>query len=257
MKRILCLAIITAAAVGRADWTPPDKPDPSKILEEARADGDAGRFSDALAKRVWFHENALKYNQGLYGVRLSFALSDWAKLGEVYPPALEKLKNVRDQISQEAHEGRISDDAFADFIALNKTLKEESKTKDLFVWLDSTNSAAAKEVFHLAEPALIRAKEYRMCGKYLDPDASLHSAVTAFQETRQIAKDPKFGKKLQDFAEKSFSNSTTTLVALLVLNDRKDDAVRIAAAAAKEWDDPNFKKQLEEAKTGKVPEPWP
>ena len=32
----------------------------------------------------------------MYGVRLSFALSYWEQLGEVYPPALTALKKTRD-----------------------------------------------------------------------------------------------------------------------------------------------------------------
>ena len=51
--------------------------------------------------------------------------------------------------------------------------------------------------------------------------------------------------------------NTLTLVALLVLNERKADADRIAAAAVKEWDDPKFNRQMEKAKNGRLPAPWP
>jgi len=43
-----------------AAWTPPENPNPQQILSEAQSDAKAGRYEDALAKHVWFHENALK-----------------------------------------------------------------------------------------------------------------------------------------------------------------------------------------------------
>ncbi|MEI9962222.1 MAG: hypothetical protein WDM76_14140 [Limisphaerales bacterium] len=45
----------------RTGWRPPQNPDPNKILKEAESDTAAGRYTDALAKHVWYHENALKY----------------------------------------------------------------------------------------------------------------------------------------------------------------------------------------------------
>ena len=88
----LCAAIVltltTTSAVG--DWTPPSNPNPDKILREAQDDARAGRYPDALAKHVWFHENALTYAPAMYGVRLSFALSYWVNLGNLYPPARTK-----------------------------------------------------------------------------------------------------------------------------------------------------------------------
>jgi hypothetical protein len=44
-------------------------------------------------------------------------------------------------------------------------------------------------------------------------------------------------------------------VALLVQNDR--DAVRVAEKAMKERDDPQSREELEKAKKGDVPTPWP
>jgi menaquinone-dependent protoporphyrinogen IX oxidase len=46
-----------------------------------------GRYEEALSEFVRFHEHALEELPSLYGVRLSFALSYWAHLAEVYPKA--------------------------------------------------------------------------------------------------------------------------------------------------------------------------
>jgi tetratricopeptide (TPR) repeat protein len=257
MNRALCAFFVLMTSLAHADWAPPPKPNPDRIFQEAKSDAAAGRYGDALAKHVWYHQNALKHKPSLYGVRLSFALSAWAELGAAYPPALEKLESIRDEAARNVREGKGSREAFHDFASINKTLEDESKTKDLFVWLDSNKPAVAKEVFEVAQPALIKAKEYRLCGSYLEADNAFQRILQLYRENKRIAQEREFGKRLQEFGEKSFSNGTATLVALLVLNERKADAERIAAEAIKEWDDPRFKEQLEKAKKGSVPAPWP
>ena len=257
MNRTLCALFILMTSLAHADWTAPLEPDPDRILKEAKSDAAARRYGDALAKHVWFHQNALRLRPSLYGVRLSFALSDWAELGAAYPPALAKLQSIRDEAARNVREGNGSRDAFHDFASINKTLGDDGKTKDLFVWLDSNKPTSATAVFDLAQPALIKAKEYRLCGRYIEPDTSFQRILHAYREHNRIARDPKFGERLREFGEKQFSNDTATLVALLVLNERKADADRIAGEAVKERDDPKFKEQLEKAKHGNVPAPWP
>src|SRR5688500_5081235 len=96
MRWLISCLLYSMTSIAQSDWKPPEKPDPSVILNEAESDAGAKRYPDALAKHLWFHENALKYERGLYGVRLSFALGAWFELGKQYPPALEALKEVRD-----------------------------------------------------------------------------------------------------------------------------------------------------------------
>lgn len=251
------LVLLNASAC--EDWNPPKNPDPSAILDEAQADTAAGRYADALAKHVWFHENALKYAPAMYGVRLSFALSYWAHLAAVYPPALIKLKAVRDEAGTAVRTGSDPREAFHDFAAINRELKEQDLTKDLFLWLDVNKPDVARQDFDIAEPALIEAKEYRLCGRYLDPDRSLKRTVGLYRETTKIASEyqQEDAVELRDHATKTFSNSVATLVALLVLNDRPADADRIAAEARKEWDDEEFQKELKKARNGELPQQWP
>ena len=58
------------------EWTPPENPNPFAIMQEAVADTDAGQYEVALAKQVWYHENATKLQPAQSGIRLSFALSN-------------------------------------------------------------------------------------------------------------------------------------------------------------------------------------
>lgn len=253
MKRTLCAWFSLVTLLVHAGWTPPAKPDPKAILSEAPQDAAAGRFEDALAKHVWFHENALKFRESLYGVRLSFALGYWIELGKAYPPALTKLKSIRDQAEKTVRSPGEARAAFHDFVSINEYIKEQDKTRDLFRWLDSNKPDVAKQVFDIAEPALVQLKEYRLCGRYLDPDKSYQAILDQYKMHLEIARDPKFGDRTKDFGEKTFVHEVTTLIALLVINKRAPEADRIADKALKARDDPSWKQEIEKAKRGKLP----
>jgi hypothetical protein len=252
---LLSVALITSCS---KSWTPPRNPNPDKILNEAVADTQNGKYTDALAKHVWFFQNSLKYEPALYGVRLSYALSDWVELGKVYPPALGKLKVVRDEAGTNIRNGKNVRDNFADFESINKELSEDSKTVDLFAWLDSNQKDSAKAVFDLAQPALVKSKQYPLLGKYTqNPFKALNDAIGYYEMNAKLAEDPKFGKRLQDFADKKFINDTTTLIAILVLTDRKPYAETIVKEIRGQTDLPKFDKEIQKALNGEVPPPWP
>lgn len=254
---LICLVAGSVQGAEAHRWTPPKSPNPQAILLEAQSDARNKRYEDALAKHIWFHENALKIDPALYGVRLSFALGYWVDLGKSYPPALDKLKAIRDNDETRIRKGHATTALFHDFVSINKSLGDPGRTTRLFVWLDSNDHEYAKDVYDLAEPALVKSKEYKICGSYLDADGAYKRMLGMFRENDRLIKDARFKKELADFGRKSFSNQVATLVALLVLNDRRDEANRIADKAIKEFDAPEFAEQLEKAKKGHVPEPWP
>ena len=61
MVLVQLLSLASTLAALAPEWSPPPNPDPEVILEEARADAAAGRNEDALAKYVWFHNNAVRH----------------------------------------------------------------------------------------------------------------------------------------------------------------------------------------------------
>jgi hypothetical protein len=102
------------------------------------------------------------------GVRLSFALSYWKQLGDVYPPAKEAMVETRDRKTKEIENGNGTFALFHDVMALNRTLDEESKTVDLFRHLDQKQPKLAKQCWNIAKEAVISAKEYNLAKKYID-----------------------------------------------------------------------------------------
>jgi len=253
---IICALLVPTLVF--AEWKPPANPNPDKILNEAWKDTRENRYEDALAKFVWFHENALKYNKALYGVRLSFALGYWRELAEVYPPAMVKLKEARDEAEKKVINGKNLKESFHDMVSINRELGDESRTKEVFTLLDSRDPESAKKVYDLAQPALINSKEYKLCGKYVDPKSEYSRFVKMFKENKTFAaENPKFGAKHLEYANKQFTNDVTTLIALLILNNRKPEAEEIAKEARKEWNDKLFHSEIEKALNGRVPVPYP
>jgi hypothetical protein len=256
---IALLGCLLAGCARNADglWTPPANPNPQLILHGAEQDAQNGHYKNALAKQIWFYENALGIDEALYGVRLSFALSSWVTLGKSYPPALEKLKLIRNEADKKIRGGNASENLFTDFEAINQYLGDDTRTMETFVWLDSNNPPFAKSVFDDAERSLIAAKNYSLCSKYLDSEESYQKILRSYQMTKTISEDAKFGERTRQYGEKSFSHKIATLVALLTVNNRKDEAARVTSSALSEWHDPQFATLLENAKKGEIPAPWP
>lgn len=245
------------AAVDRT-WTPPDAPDPRAILNEAQKDVTEGRHAVALAKLLWFHHHALEIDQSFYGVRLSFALSSWDELAKAYPPALTAMKRTRDDALAQFRRTPDSQrgyHAFHDFEALNEHLGEEDRTVAEFVALDAKKPDVAKSVFNVARPCLVRASEYSLYGKYVDPATDWLRAAEMYQLNKGM--EGRFGPEHKAFAESSFTHEVATLLAILVVNGRREEAEKIAQKARLEWDDPGFSAAIDHALAGNVPAPWP
>lgn len=258
MRVLLALMLLAVApALRAAGWIPPPQPDPIVILGQAQADAAAKHYADALAKQVWFHEHALDYAQGLYGVRLFYALNAWASLGRAYPPALEKLRAERDAAADHVRQGDGARGYFNEVVAIDRALKDDTATRELFVWLDANRNEVASQVYDIAQPSLVRAKDYALCGKYLQPQKALQTILDQYRTVMQLAATADRPDEMKAFAQKTLANKTGLLIALLVQNHRKDEANAIAAQAVKEWDDAGYRQQLIEALSGQVPEPWP
>ena len=264
---ILAFLLTATSQKAFANWDPGKNPDAQKILNEAVADARAGRYANALEKHVWFHENALKYAPAMYGVRLSFALSYWVQLGGKYPPALEKLREIRDATEagfRTSTEQSQSTDSlrhqFDDFESINRELGETAKTTEMFTWLDSSHPGVAAATYDMAEPALIQSKAYKLAGKYLDPDKALAKAIRHRDATlRAMGAFSGNSSRIDDLkrmGEGLFARSVGRIVALLTVNERGDEAARISAEARKASHDDQLDQELAKALKGEFPQ-WP
>ncbi|MCD4653232.1 hypothetical protein K8T06_04795 [bacterium] len=115
----------------------------SKILRQLLTE--QGKYEEALQKHFWYHQNALELDPSQKGVRLSHALTGWARLGKKYPKALAELKEVRDEKVKQIRSGFCRMDSFLEVEAINRVLDENEKTIALFKHIDKFEPVLAKE----------------------------------------------------------------------------------------------------------------
>ncbi len=137
------------AAPQSPDPQSPDPQSPDKVRELALQDIQFGRYEEALRRIVWYWDNAVTIQPSLSAVRRSFLLSDWLGLGEVYPPAMAKLRSTRDELETRilsTNQVRIRSDDFADFAAINETLRQVENTVRVFEEIKKRDPQDAERV---------------------------------------------------------------------------------------------------------------
>lgn len=171
-----------------------------------------GEFKKALQRHIWYHDHALDYDRSLTGVRLSFALNDWKKLGEQYPPALEEMKKIRDKKNRLVTKNG-STDLFADVVALNRTLNEDNKTVDLFKTVEAKQPEAAKSCFRWAKATLFATNQYSTINKYLgDPVKEFENIQRSYDvlsklTNRTLPKEDAYLKARRDSITRKYQNN--------------------------------------------------
>ena len=91
----------------------------------------------------------------------------------------------------------------------------------------------------------------------MEPEASYESLVDERRRRIMLKVNPKVADSFQQYLVRAFTHGVATLVAVLVQNGQAEEAVIIAEKALKEMPDPAFESQIEKAKSGTVPTPWP
>ena len=141
--------------------------DPGEILNRGRTAALEGRHEEALRDFIWFHENALAHDRAYYGVRLSFALGYWNDLGEVYPPALEALKAVKQRGETALLDGEGTRALFHDVASINREMGCTRETYELFRTLNTRHPKLAKKCAALAVGAMVEACDFKLASEHL------------------------------------------------------------------------------------------
>lgn len=220
-----------------SDWNDPAKSTFDKARDLARA----GDFEGALQAHIWYLEHASEY-PGHNGVRLSFALRDWVKLGRKYPRALAELRRIRDRclavFNEESADIRPFNPAH-EFIAINEYLGESALTVKFFKDLDAERPYLAQALYDHAEVALIRAQEFSLARKYVgDPHQRLEKLI---EFRLSIASE--FSNRISDRhpLDGYFVEKVVVLIAVLQKSGESDVACDIQTIALKVVDAPEIR----------------
>ncbi len=211
--------------------------DPDVVLDEAKDLARQGRFEEALEKHVWFHDHALEHCPAMSGVRLSFALGHWVRLGDQYPPARQALAAIRDRKAAAVRAGEWSWELFQDVAAINNYLREESETGALFLDLHRADRSRAAQFYAKAEAGLVAQRQFAVCSAYI-PDAEVRLREIQARRRHII---PHAGRlpedeaaKFRDLVEGRFAEEAVRLLEILTAAGRTADAARVRGLAEAE-----------------------
>lgn len=183
----LCAAVLIAATPAAQAWEPPSEMTASQVLTDARKDTDEGRFAAAAEKHLWFHEHVLAREPSMVGVRLSFALSDWAALARRHAPAMAQLLAVRDRALAEIDAGGSrGDQALNEVISINRYLRQPASTHDAFARFARRDPVLAERQTLSALPALIALNDFELAGRHLRMDAVLARIERLHQSLQHV-----------------------------------------------------------------------
>lgn len=153
--------------------------DHRKILKDTKALVDAERYEEALKAYKKFFKDSTK-KQSLTGVRLSYCLMDWRKLGEKYEPALKSLNELGAKTYSKVEKFLENNgDGYSkkiftpiqELVSINQTLGKDDESIALFKRFDELNLKIAESFFITIKEALNEAGEYELCYKYIkSPD---------------------------------------------------------------------------------------
>jgi len=143
------------------------EPDPKRVLRQARQLVKSQQYAEALEKYIWFHDHALDADRSLAGVRLSYAISEWVDLGEVYPPARSALQSVREAKAESLMQGAHDVSLFHDLASINRAFGQVERTRDLFKSIAAANRGVAEQCFHIALESLVHMKEFGLARSFM------------------------------------------------------------------------------------------
>lgn len=210
---------------------------PGQVLKEARAAARAGNHALALENYERFFDRAL-LDQGednnYYGVRLSYCLDEWSRLGEKYPVARERLEAKAIE-ALAAFEASGSYEKFHDFQSIRDHLGQEEMVLSQFAQYHHSKPELATSALNLMWNRLIEAKEWDICSAYLgDYEAKYKRALHKFDQSLKIclADQSLGGDEFADQIKGWYVRDVGNLLCALKNCGRQDAAAQLEATVS-------------------------
>jgi len=231
-----------------------DDPNPQQALNEARTLAGAGKYEESLAKHFWFHKNALATEPSLSGVRLSFALTDWVKLGKKYPPARDALVAIRDDDARAFEEGRGSFELFHDLSSIDGYLDDRPRTIATFKVVAAKDRKLAETCYIVAEKELLAARDFATCGEFIPDSIARLDRITANREG--LVKFAAQGHpQMRQVAEDNFVEEVVRVIKILEGAGRRPEALEVRNRAILVRDVPAIRGAIDAPVQGPRPLP--
>ena len=253
--------------VATESWSPTlwpgEKPDPQKVLDEARKLTSTDHYEEALQRYLWYYNHAREFNT--YASPTS-ELYEWVELGRRYPKAKQVLIEIRDHATREFQEGRGYSDLFQVISEINGHLQNEDATLALFKTIQQQDKQLAGQCYYYAEDLLMQHGEYELCLACIgNPQARFESYRRGWEMQRESQQRMEEMKKkfrmpelslpggafappdMGRMATNNFVGQVCKLVEILVATGHQTDAEKIRDQAVAILDDARLKSAVSDA----------
>jgi len=213
-------------------------------LQEAKEFAKNGQFAEALDKHVWYHEHSRGTGHG--GVRLSFAMADWKRLGEEFPAAKEKLLSIRNAQETALLGGKGGFTEFSEVAAIDRTYGNDKGPYDLIRKLAEQSPEQAKRCFFSARDSIVKQKDYALYLKLgPEPEQQFLSWEYSWkQDALRAQKNPDAAGALRELKLRG----ARQLIEVLVGTGQLDKAADIQKRAVELTKDKSLENAVEDAK---------
>ncbi|MBL0154201.1 MAG: hypothetical protein IPP93_12205 [Chitinophagaceae bacterium] len=190
-----------------------------------------GQYKEALQRFIWFNEHALEYDESMTGVRLSFALGYWKELGDIYPPALTAMKDLRNKKIKLLTDNKESINLFQDISAFDKTLSEDSITAEVFKLIHQKYPYLADRCWIFAKESLFETKEFGVIKNYITNPLTEYFAIKKDYKLQISLFDPSKEKELYNTFREGFVLKCLRLIEFAVWINNEKAAKEIQSSA--------------------------
>jgi len=116
-------------------------PDVKSRFDRARELASEGKPSEALAEYLWCFDVGMRLSAQYNGLRVGSLLSSISRLGRIYAPASQALRERRDAARAALDANPNDNSAQLDFVCLNRTLGENNKSVEFYDRLPADSPA--------------------------------------------------------------------------------------------------------------------
>ena len=206
------------------------KKDPAEVLNSARKNYENKKYAEALKEYKWFFDNSTKTESAMFGVKLSYCVGEWRKLGDSYEPALNIYRAELQDRKQRLLDGESNWDLFMEFSAMCDYDGRKNEVIDVFLVIhkNNKNKEFTEKIFRPIKEDLLYSGYVSICNDYLvDPIRDVEHIIE-FHKLNQNY-DLRSQANIDDdkFVDDMYNNEAIYLLTVLEKSNRADDFEKV------------------------------
>lgn len=178
---------------------------------------------------------------------MSFVLSHWVRLGELYPPALQALIELRDQNEDQCRSGLFTDrELFCDVLAINRSLNQTDSSIQLVEELIKTDVSLAEEYWSDFKSLAIAQQRLDWMKQFgLDFEEELKFLMLILESGKKCGVEPEIADSIRSHSEIYFKDQALQLILLARSLGGETLARQVLDKALTSLKEPEIAKQLQ------------